>query len=744
MKRGSGWENGGVPGQLAVLFGAVFTIAVCWAAGGMLFHRLGVKWGRVEGAALSGVVGAALVSFGVFVLCLLHFAYAGVFASLGLAVLAVRMWLSVSAVEEEWVPQSWRWRVLFGVVFGAYALLYLSVALSPEHSPDGQAYHLGLVYRFLREHGMGPVTTTLYAAMPLATEMLFLFAFAFGKHAAAATVHCASLFALVALMVCYGRRIGRYGVGWTAAALVFLSPIVGADAASAYNDVALATSGFAMFYLLEVWREDSDSDRRRALLLPIGLLAGFCFAIKYTGFVAALYAGLVIAGKRKPRALLAMATPAVVLALPWLVKNWLWLGNPVAPLMNRWFENPYFHVSFEEAFRANFRHYTLTSLWQLPWAATVTGEVGGQLGAVFLLAPMGLLAVRSVVGRYCLFAMVVFALPYPQNIGSRFLIPVLPFVALSMALAFGRSRRLQGVLVLAAAVLAWPKVTQRLEKPGNMRISQFEWKSALGMTSPDEFLRTREVEWRIARMIDAHLPRGKRMWSSQPIAQAYTDADVLVSYLSAEGDQIHDIISNAASPEHDREPTWNLRFLFAPLALRHLRVVQHTASPTDTWTIGEMYVFRGAAEIRPKPGWRVDAAPFPWDIPLAFDRNPATRWSSWRATEAGMHVDVVFDRPEMVDRVELHCSHDQWKVALTVESCNEDVCRPISSKMEQGDLPGLGDFRRDAIRAVRAHGVEYLLIDDGYLNAADLGGNAALWGLEFVAEGDHRRLYRIL
>ena len=721
-----------MPGQLAVLFGAVFTVAVCWAAGGLLFHRLELKWSRIEGAVLSGVVGAAMVSFGVFVLCLLHFAYAGVFAVLGAAVLALRMRMAASALDDAVVMPPWPWRVLFGVVFGVYALLYLTVALSPEHSPDGQAYHLGLVYRFFREHGIGPVTTTLYAAMPLATEMLFLFAFAFGRHAAAATVHCASLFALLALIVLYGRRIGRDWVGWTGAMLVFLSPIVGADAASAYNDVAVATSGFAMFYLLEVWREDADSERGRALLLPIGLLAGFCFAIKYTGFVAALYAGLVISGKRKPRALLLMALPAAVLALPWMVKNWLWLGNPVAPLMNRWFENPYFHVSFEDAFRANFRHYTLTSLWQLPWAATVTGEVGGQLGAVFLLAPVGLLAARSVVGRYCLLAMVVFALPYPQNIGSRFLIPVLPFVALLMALACGSSRRLQGALVLATAVMAWPKVTQRLEKPGNMRISQFEWRSALGIRPPEEFLRDREVEWRIARMIDAHLPRGKRMWSSQPIAQAYTDADVLVSYLSAEGDQIHDIISNAASPEHDREPTWNLRFSFEPQALRHLRVVQQTASPTDTWTIGEMYVFHGAAEIRPSPGWRVDATPFPWDIPLAFDRNPATRWSSWRATEAGMHVDVVFDRPEIMDRVELHCSHDQWKVALTLESCQEDVCRPISAKMEQNDLPGLGDFRRDAMRAVRAHGVEYLLIDDGYLNAADLGANMGLWGLELV------------
>ena len=48
--------------------------------------------------------------------------------------------------------------------------------------------------------------------------------------------------------------------------------MVGLDGTSAYNDVAVATVLFGMFYLLEIWR-GTDEDR---LLIPIGLLAGFC------------------------------------------------------------------------------------------------------------------------------------------------------------------------------------------------------------------------------------------------------------------------------------------------------------------------------------------------------------------------------------------------------------------------------------------------------------------------------------
>ena len=122
--------------------------------------------------------------------------------------------------------------------------------------------------------------------------MLFLFAFSFGRHAAAATLHCCFLFALPLMMLSYGRRIGRPLAAACAGTIVYLSPLVGVDGVSAYNDVALATAAFATFYLVEIWR--GQEDKQHALLLPIGLLAGFCFSIKYTGFVAAALCGSAI------------------------------------------------------------------------------------------------------------------------------------------------------------------------------------------------------------------------------------------------------------------------------------------------------------------------------------------------------------------------------------------------------------------------------------------------------------------
>ena len=82
---------------------------------------------------------------------------------------------------------------------------------------------------------------------------------------------------------------------------------------------------FALFYLLRIW----DQERSPALLVPIGLLAGFAFAMKYTAVLATPYAigfvGWKLLRKRERllRPLATMAVCALVMIVPWLVKNWI-------------------------------------------------------------------------------------------------------------------------------------------------------------------------------------------------------------------------------------------------------------------------------------------------------------------------------------------------------------------------------------------------------------------------------------
>ena len=341
-------------------------------------------------------------------------------------------------------------RILWGIFFGMYVVLYLSNAMAPEASPDGAGYHLGLVARYLREHGFVRITDNLYAAMPAGVEMLFLFAFAFGRHSAAALVHFAFLVALVWQVFSYGRRSGFPVAGACAALLVFASPVVGIDGTSAYNDVAVAAIAFTLFYLLQIW----DEDRTWRLAAAIGLVAGFAFAAKYTAWPAVVYAAGLRASQR-PQGRISGGWMCRRWRLrPWLLKNWIYFHNPVAPFFNRQFPNPFVMAGFEDTYRRLLAMYHLKSRWQIPMEVTTYGSLSGLLGPVFLLAPLGLIALRRREGRQLWLAALVFGANYFSNISARFLIPPLPFVALAMMLALSAVPQLAvAVAVLSAVAL---------------------------------------------------------------------------------------------------------------------------------------------------------------------------------------------------------------------------------------------------------------------------------------------------
>jgi hypothetical protein len=429
---------------------------------------------------------------------------------------------------------------------------------------------------------------------------------------------------------------------------------------------------------------------------------------------------------------------------PWVAKNWIWLDNPFSPFFNAAFPNPYVHISLEREWTHYLRTYEVKNAWTIPWEITVGGgALCGLLGPVFLLAPLALFALREQAGRRLLLAALLFGSTYFLNIGTRFLIPVVPFVALAMGLVLVRAKWAAPLVVVAHALASWPTNITLYSEPTAWRIEKpFPWKQALRVDSEDGFLSRAMPGYPPARLIESQVPPTERVLAMGLVAEAYASRDILIAYQSAAGEVIRDILW--APVVEDFRPRRQVVFHFRPRKLRAVRVVQTAPDKPEQWAISEFYVLDGQREVMRTPSWKLQAYPNPWDAEMAFDRNAATRWRSWEGLFPGMYYTVDFGAPEVVDSVRLLCTAGQYDMRMRVDGQTESGRWLIlDPKPQQAMVDDPVSMRRDAVAAIRARGVQWLLLYDSDFGAEDLKKNGAAWGVTCVGERNGGRLYRL-
>ena len=691
---------------LLILFGAAFTVAVCIAVGRLRLRGVGLRFAPAEGVLFAFVTGAAGFSLLIFLLCAAGFAKPPIFLAIGAAILVSWRRAQPGSLLP---PLSVFDRWFYGAILAGWFAFYFVHGLAPETSPDGITYHLGLVSSYLREGGFHRITTDIYASFPQATEMLFLAAFAFGKHSAAKLVHFAFFCALAAMMICYGRRSGMPAAGACAAVLVFAAPVAALDGTSAYNDLTGACVVFALFYLLELW-----DGKNRGPVAVAGLLAGFACAIKYTLFTAPAYALVVVLWRSRRRIgdVGTLLAAAVLPILPWLVKNWLWVANPVSPFFNQLFSNPYVYVSFEKDYRTFLRlpaYYGLNSYWDLPLGLTVKGNLTGVLGPAFLLAPLALLALRRPQGRRLLLAAAFFVSTYPANLGCRFLLPALPFVSLALAQVLGRFRWLPPALALAHAISCIPAVQDLYCRPINFRLPDFPLRAAFRMIPEETYLRSTLPAYAQARMIEEHVPEGRRVLALDDVATAYTSRDVLGPYHSSLSWRARDLLDVATVSS--AAPTRRLSFRFADRTTRSVRLVQTAAVLRELWSINEVRIFRRGVEIPVTPGWRATSEPNLWDAPLAIDGAPVTRWRSWQAFRPGMWFEIDFGTAIAIDEVVVETSRERPAPEILLDGIRAEVT----------EAPAPAGLFSDALRELGRLRIHYVFVPDSHPLAPEFG-----------------------
>jgi hypothetical protein len=261
------------------------------------------------------------------------------------------------------------------------------------------------------------------------------------------------------------------------------------------------------------------------------------------------------------------------------------------------------------------------------------------------------------------------------------------------------------------------------------RLERIPFKEALRIIPQERYLRDFAV-YNQARLIDANVPKGEPVLAFLGVPDAYTSHEILVSYQAAFNETTADILNNGWIQNF--QPRVLRIFAFPETTLRRIRVSTANGS-RQQWSVHELRFFDHGVELARRPEWRLRAWPNPWEVQLAFDNSPATRWRSWEHAAPGMYLEVDFGRSVAVDQVRVETSHDSEGVEVEVEGLAKN---PVVSELEPPET-----IRHAATYEMRQRGIRYLLIHETDPQAEDIRDDPEGWGLTEIAAGYGVRLY---
>ncbi|MBB5347680.1 glycosyltransferase family 39 protein [Desulfoprunum benzoelyticum] len=240
------------------------------------------------------------------------------------------------------------------VLWGLLAILALLVAATvilasvPPVDRDALTHHLFVPKLWLQHGGIYEIPEIPFSYYPMNLDLLYTIPLYFGNDIIPKYIHY--LFALLTAWLIHrylNKRLGN--VFGLLGAIFFLSiPIIVKLSITVYVDLGLVFFTTASLLLLLQWAE---KDFQLRYLLLAGLCCGLAAGTKYNGLISIFALTIFVpiiyqrsAGKDQQsngKALLygMIFTVATFVAFsPWLIRNYVWTGNPIYPLHNSLFQ----------------------------------------------------------------------------------------------------------------------------------------------------------------------------------------------------------------------------------------------------------------------------------------------------------------------------------------------------------------------------------------------------------------------
>jgi hypothetical protein len=282
-----------------------------------------------------------------------------------------------------------------GIFLGTGTLIW---ALSPSIRYDAMVYHLAAPEAYLQFEKIIPLPMNFQTYQSHVSQMVNVLALGLFGQPLPGLLHMAVGVATVFLTYRIGQRLGGKVTGIIGAFLFASLPLIGFEAGTAFNDLYVALFLTAGVVALLEWQDN----QRLFWLAASGVLAGLALSVKMSVVMGVFSLGLalMILSYRRYRlarqfwiCVLIFLFTAGIVFLPWAIRDYLWTGDPLFPLLAAYFpasESQNWELMPEEPpFPQNF----MLQMLRLPWDLTFNTGLyyhGGQVGALGVVPMMAL------------------------------------------------------------------------------------------------------------------------------------------------------------------------------------------------------------------------------------------------------------------------------------------------------------------------------------------------------------------
>jgi hypothetical protein len=478
-------------------------------------------------------LGTAVTAYAVFMLGVLQAVYPAVIYTLVVCFTLIGLTGCRRLARHTPSPRAWLPRTTPEWVAGSILAICLGILfileLTPEIGKDALIYHLAVPKLFVEHHGFYFIEGNVFANYPLLGEMLYIVALICQGDILAKGIQFVFLVAILLGMGLFIRqRVGKDSSPYLAM-LVFLSiPSVFITAHMAYNDFFVTYYSMGAVFAFVSWSERND----RGWLILCGLFSGLAVACKYTALLLPFLGVLGVlwtARSRKlhtPEAIRNLSIYLLIMIAvgsPFYIKNWIVTGNPVYPFLFSIFGGRGWdpdQARLYDIFVHNLgMGKELLDYLLLPWNVSLRAKMDspqfdGILGPVFLFILPFVLGMRnpaSTVKLILIYSVctLIFWAASAQQI--RYLIPVIPFLAIVLAFIFTyfRNHKISQVilycLITASLAFNFYYIARDFQKIRPLRV-------VFGLENREDFLKRSIPSYGMYSFVNQHLPNNAKVF----------------------------------------------------------------------------------------------------------------------------------------------------------------------------------------------------------------------------------------